>query len=179
MNRRALVVNGALGIAGVGAGFALYHGVMPSPPGDAGTGAVSTAAGRPLPHVELPDRSGVLRPLESLGNALLVNFWATWCPPCRVEIPDLMAAAGRHPHLQVVGIALDQPAPVWRFVDRLNVNYPVLIEPGAATALHVAFGNPEGLLPHSVLALDGRMVAGHLGVLDAGTLDAWATLARG
>ena len=90
-----------------------------------------------------------------------------------------MAAAERHSHLQVVGIALDQPEAVWRFVDRLGVDYPILIEPGSVLTLHEEFGNPDGLVPYSVLALGGRIVPALLGVLDTGLLDVWAELAQG
>jgi len=87
------------------------------------------------------------------GKVLVLNFWATWCPPCREEIPDLMAlqAAYGERGLQIVGIAIDDPKAAHEYATRLKVNYPNLV--GAWDGQRVAedYGNRIGALPFTVI----------------------------
>jgi len=103
------------------------------PPAADGTGAEpesGLAVGQPAPlHFTLKDRNGVDVNLESFkGKVILINFWATWCGPCRVEIPDLMELQDQYRNdLVVLGIdVLDEFARVQAFADELKVNYPLL-----------------------------------------------------
>ena len=94
-----------------------------------------------LPAFSLKDLNGKLTPVSSWsGKSLMVNFWATWCAPCRREIPLLKALAadwaGRD--LKVVGIAVDHPDKVREFADEFKIDYPVLV--GEQDALDVAAG---------------------------------------
>lgn len=128
----------------------------------------------------LPDLHGKPRALSTWrGKVLVLNFWATWCAPCREEIPDLIALRTRYfPHnVEVVGIAIDGATPVARFVDELRMPYPVLIGEGAAQELSRVLGNPTGALPYTVV-IDpaGRIRLRHLGRLDRAGLE--AVLAR-
>ena len=179
MKKRLLLVNGAVGLAAVAGGIALHRSLYPEVErAGPATGPVRAVVGTALPGLRFTDRAGAERSLQELGSRLLVNVWATWCPPCRVEVPDLQSAARRHPHLTIVGLALDRPDAVWRFVDELGVDYPVLIHSDEAGIVHAAFRNTSEYLPYSVLAVDGTIVAAHLGALSPDDLDVWAAAIR-
>jgi peroxiredoxin len=102
------------------------------------------------------------------GKVIVLNFWATWCPPCREEIPDLMNIqrefAGNS--VQVVGIALDSMENTRRFADELKVNYPLLVAGSEGLVLARDVGNRAGALPFTVVIdKQGNIVKSHLGVL--------------
>lgn len=166
------------------------------------TGTLGAAAGwlfsRAL--VEPPQRSLVAAPAEptelvgekrpefTLGSidgrrvsasdfddqVLLINFWATWCAPCREEMPMLselhreLAAKG----FGVVGIALDDVQQVREFASELKIAYPVLVGMADVMATGRAYGNRSGLLPYSVL-IDRRGFVRwtHMGVLSRPELE--------
>jgi thiol-disulfide isomerase/thioredoxin len=111
-----------------------------------------------LPDIAFPDRQGSLRKLSDWrGRPLLVNFWATWCEPCRREIPLLesLLRSGGADRLQIVGIAVDDRAPVLKYASAMKIDYPVLIGglDGGLKAIDT-FGMAE-VLPFSVFA-DGK-----------------------
>ncbi len=102
------------------------------------------------------------------GKVLVVNFWATWCIPCREEIPGFIRLHREFADqgVQFVGIAIDQSAKVNVFARELGVNYPVLIGDDRALELQRQLGNEGGALPFTVvLDSSGRLVARHLGGL--------------
>lgn len=93
---------------------------------------VANSQGKAAPAFELKDLDGKTVKLSDFkGKVVLLNFWATWCPPCREEIPDLIALQNKYRDkgLVVLGVSLDQkgPAPVKSFVGRMKINYPVVI----------------------------------------------------
>jgi len=96
---------------------------------------------------------GVVTPADYSGKTILINFWATWCEPCRQEMPMLMDLQREFkPHgLQVVGIALDNLQSVSSFVDAYGISYPILVGSEDVFATSTAYGNAEGVLPYSVL----------------------------
>jgi len=103
---------------------------------------------------------------EWRGKVQVVNFWATWCPPCREEIPLLMAAHKRYGGhgIQVIGVALDQPSAVAAYRKDHGIDYPILINDAAALAMMELFGNRTGSLPFTViLDRDNRVVSRKLG----------------
>jgi thiol-disulfide isomerase/thioredoxin len=107
------------------------------------------------------------------GKVLVVNFWATWCPPCRAEIPGFIELhrelAGRG--VQFVGIAIDQSAKVNEFARELGMNYPLLIGEDDALELQRQLGNQSGGLPFTVvLDSGGRLVSRHQGNFGAAQL---------
>lgn len=107
------------------------------------------------------------------GRFVLLNFWATWCPPCREEIPVLIAAQTRHgaQGLQVVGIAVDTAEAVAGFHVQTPFNFPSLLGGDNALALVSDYGNAAGVLPYSVLiGPDGRILARHRGAFTTATL---------
>jgi thiol-disulfide isomerase/thioredoxin len=126
------------------------------------TGPVGTSgqpAGRPripeqVPPIRLPDPAGRPHSLSEWGGGpLIVNFWATWCEPCRREIPLLKSLRREHASegLEVVGIALDAPDAVRTYVTEQAVGYPVLIGEHGGLEAAAAFGM-DTVLPFSVFA---------------------------
>ncbi|RMG58086.1 MAG: TlpA family protein disulfide reductase [Gammaproteobacteria bacterium] len=110
--------------------------------------------GRPRPDFSLPDLDGQQHGIgEWDGKVVLLNFWATWCPPCQKEIPDFMQVRKElgDRGFEVVGVAIDQHDAVADYVDGLGIPYPIL--QGEADAAEVArrYGNSLGGLPYSVI----------------------------
>jgi thiol-disulfide isomerase/thioredoxin len=121
-----------------------------------------------LPELKLPDVNGASRSLSQWrGHPLLVNFWATWCAPCRKEIPLLKTLRHRRSDLglEVVGVAVDFRDAVVPYVKELQIDYPVLIgEEGGLQAID-ALG-VDAAFPFTVLAdPQGRIVALKIGEL--------------
>ncbi|HEY2149675.1 MAG TPA: redoxin domain-containing protein [Vicinamibacterales bacterium] len=101
------------------------------------------------------------------GKVLIVNFWATWCPPCRAEIPDLIALQEKYrDQLQIVGISEDE-APVEtvkRFIDEHRMNYPVVM---LTPDLEKMFPGISALPTSFIVNREGRIVQKHVGMLTA------------
>ncbi len=120
-------------------------------------GALEQAPPQQLPDITLPDRQGTARKLSDWrGQPLLINFWATWCEPCRREIPLLeKLRTETHARLQVVGIAVDDRDPVLKYAQAMHIDYPVLVAgtDGGLKAIG-AFG-VAAVLPFTVFA-DGK-----------------------
>ena len=133
--------------------------------------AVSPQPAEKLPPFELPDLNGALRRSEEWNGQLLVlNFWATWCAPCREEIPVFIELQDSYQErgVQFVGIAIDEPGPVRAYVEELGVNYPILVGQLAGIELSRILGNQSGGLPFTaVVDRRGRVVLANVGVLTA------------
>ena len=111
---------------------------------------------------------------EWQGRSLLCNFWATWCGPCREELPLLDAAQQQHARdgLQVVGIAVDNAANIREYVKLVKVGFPLLVGDARAIALMRRLGNRSGGLPFTaVLDRAGRLRHRKLGAYSAAELD--------
>jgi thiol-disulfide isomerase/thioredoxin len=107
-----------------------------------------------VPELQLPDLEGHPRSLRSfVGRPLIINFWATWCAPCRREIPLLrqLLRAHRSENLQIVGIAVDFRQAVQDFMRSEHIEYPVLVGEQEGYAAAESFGM-EPVLPFSVFA---------------------------
>ncbi len=123
-----------------------------------------------LPRFTLKDRDGVPRTLANWsGHPLLVNFWATWCAPCRREIPLLMQLRRQHASrgLEVIGIAVDFREDVLKYAADIGIDYPLLIGEQDGLDAAAAFG-VEPVFPFSVFSdRQGRIVAVRVGELHA------------
>ena len=114
----------------------------------------STTLNQNMSEFTLPDLTGVKHNItEWQGNVIVLNFWATWCPPCQKETPlfvDLQEEYGNK-GVQFIGVAIDDPEKVVDFVDTYGVNYPMLV--GAEDAITIAkqYGNRFGSLPYTVV----------------------------
>jgi thiol-disulfide isomerase/thioredoxin len=130
-----------------------------------------TFGGGELIDFTLPDLDGKKQSLHQWrGKVIVLNFWATWCPPCREEIPLFTALQKKHPEgdLQVIGVAIDNKTAVMVFRQFMNMNYPVLIgDDEAALQLVAQYGNRMGSLPYTVIIdRSGSIVARKLGEIN-------------
>jgi thiol-disulfide isomerase/thioredoxin len=137
--------------------------------------APTAAAVAGLWQLDFPDTHGHEQALSQWrGQIVVLNFWASWCAPCREEIPDFVALRTQYrpKGVEFVGIAIDNSANVTQFMQSLSINYPILIGEGAAHNLARRLGNSSGALPYTVvLDRGGRVVLRHLGRLPRATLE--------
>ncbi len=119
-----------------------------------GQEAAEALLNQAAPDFSLPDIDGRMRSSgEWAGKVRVINFWATWCPPCRSETPmfvemqEKYGAAG----LQFIGIAIDDADKVRDFMDTYGINYPMLIGGNDAIAVAKRYGNRFGALPYTVI----------------------------
>jgi peroxiredoxin len=121
---------------------------------EANPSATGGAIGSVRPDFVLASNRGDMVSAEDFdGKIMLINFWATWCAPCREEMPMLMDLQRKHAEkgLQVVGIALDDAEAVKSFVETYGISYPILVGESDVFNTSAAYGNQEGVLPFSVL----------------------------
>ncbi len=127
-----------------------------------------------LPEFRLPDLQGRERHSgEWAGKLLVLNFWATWCPPCRKEIPDFIALQEElgSQGLQFVGIAIDQADAVRDFAAAQGINYPTLIGTEQSIEMSRQLGNRFQGLPFSVIFdRKGRVIHAQAGQLHTETI---------
>ncbi|HUR81408.1 MAG TPA: TlpA disulfide reductase family protein [Thermoanaerobaculia bacterium] len=112
-----------------------------------------------------------LTPASLRGKVVIVNFWATWCPPCRAEIPDLVALQEKYrDHLQVIGISEDEISPelVRKFANDHKVNYPIVM---MTPELEKMFPGISALPTSFIIDKESRVVQKHVGMLSARTTE--------
>ncbi len=116
------------------------------------------------------------------GRPLLLNFWATWCPPCVAELPLLNTFYREHRNAgwQVVGLAIDQPAAVQRFLQRQPLDFPIGLAAQGGTEWARALGNLAGGLPFTVVFdAAGKVRNRKIGAASDAELQQWAALPLG
>jgi thiol-disulfide isomerase/thioredoxin len=162
--RREVLILGAAGLAAAVAGFLVGPAFLGREP-----------AADALLGVRLPDLTGRLRQLsEWRGRVLVCNFWATWCAPCREEMPLLVATRAKYAAngVEVVGIAVDNAGKVAQFAKSLGITYPILLSEADGLEQMRRLGNSSGGLPYTVfLDREGRVAHCKLGALKQADLE--------
>ena len=132
-----------------------------------------TAALRPAPMFSLTDLSGrTLSLSDSRGKVVVLDFWATWCDPCKQEIPHFIEMQSKYAPqgLQVLGISMDDDEPpVRQFQRQFKMNYPVAI---GNPKLADQYGGILGLPITFVIDRNGRITARHIGATDPSLIEA-------
>jgi thiol-disulfide isomerase/thioredoxin len=173
IDRRTLLYGGvAAAAAAAGAGFAWWkfqpHGDPQALPASFWTTRFDSPAGAPV----------MMQAFQ--GKPLLINFWATWCPPCVEELPLVDAFFRQHAakNWQVLGLAIDQPSSVRAFLARTPVTFPVGLAGLEGTELTKSLGNTSGGLPFTVVvSASGAVLHRKMGQLLPAELAGWAAAA--
>jgi peroxiredoxin len=141
----------------------------------------SNLVGEQAPPFRLGSSTGeFVTPADFQSKTLLINFWATWCVPCREEMPMLVDLQNEFgpAGLQVIGIAVDDVQSARDFAQQYGISYPILV--GATDVMQTStdYGNVAGVLPYSVLVdRDGIIRWQHAGEIERGPfedlLDEW------
>ena len=144
-----------------------------------GTAETVSATGEESRRVDftLPDLDGEPRQLSEWdGDLVLLNFWATWCPPCTKEMPMFQERYEQYADqgFTIVAIAVDELAETRAFIDTFGIGFPILIGQDEAIAVGREYGNRIGALPYSVLIDRGGIVREtHRGEVTETDLDDW------
>jgi thiol-disulfide isomerase/thioredoxin len=164
--RREALILAAAGVAAAAAGFLVGPLLLKDKGREDGA----------LRSVTLVDLAGKARQATEWDGRILVwNFWATWCTPCREEIPLLAAASQKYgpSGVEIVGIAVDSAAKVRQFSSSFNIPYPILIAEAEGLELMRRLGNSSGGLPYTVIVdRQGGVIRRKLGALKQAELDA-------
>ena len=151
----------AAGALALSAGFATYN-LVGGPAAILSGPLLSDEADvASLMMARLPDVNGVETSMADIaGKVIVVNFWATWCTPCREEIPDFVKLQAEYDArgVRFVGIAAERVDKVTAFVRELGINYPILIGDFAAIELSRKLGDTAGALPFTVVLDQGRKI---------------------
>jgi peroxiredoxin len=119
-----------------------------------GQKAAQAVVDQPAPAFSLTDINGAVRNSHEWdGKVVILNFWATWCPPCRKETPMFVEVQEQYgaTGLQFVGVAIDDADKVKDFMDTFGVNYPMLIGENDAISVAKQYGDRFGALPYTVV----------------------------
>ena len=168
-NKRLFMAAGAAGLLVTVVGQALYRGMASQALSERASAALWAA------EFETP-QGGHFKLADFRGKPLVLNFWATWCPPCVEEMPllDAFYRQNAAKGWKMLGIAIDQPSQVKRFLSQRPFAYPMAFGGLDGMALGEQLGNESGSLPFTVvLAADGRLILRKLGKLSANEIQKW------
>lgn len=136
----------------------------------------SDSVSTPLLNAELIQNGQSVVVGDKLGKLTLVNFWASWCAPCRQEMPlfETMYRANSANGFQVVGIAIDSPENAQAMLDSMDITYPILYAQKTGNQLMETTGNPQGLLPYTLLLDEkGQIIDQVLGTIHEPQITDW------
>jgi thiol-disulfide isomerase/thioredoxin len=181
-NRKAVLAVALVVAVAVGWGVARYVRGLMNP--GAGSGEKLTLrlleTPTPVPEFSVRDLDGKTITRASLrGKVVIVNFWATWCPPCRAEIPDLIALQDKYrDQLQIIGISQDETGPeaVRKFATEQRMNYPIVM---STPELEKIFTGIYALPTSFIIDRDAQIVQKHVGMLNAATTEGETRLLAG
>jgi thiol-disulfide isomerase/thioredoxin len=168
-----LVLSGALALSGCSRGNRSTEGKTASEAVDAGGRSIQLLEEpMDLPPFTVTDLDGkTMSSADLKGKVVLVNFWATWCPPCRAEIPDLIELQNKYrDKLVVIGVSEDEiaPAQVKEFAAEQKMNYPVVM---TTPEISKIFKGVSALPTTFMIDRDGRVQMRHVGMLNAETTE--------
>jgi thiol-disulfide isomerase/thioredoxin len=167
----AKAVFAAVGVLALAAGTALWFGTRAPAPAATAVGIAAPA----LYAATFADTDGRPKALgQYQGTLLVLNFWATWCAPCREEMPAFKRLqarwAGRG--VQFVGLANEEPRRVEKFGQELGINYPLLVGGDEVGDLSKRLGNRLGVLPHTVIVdRNGGVIESRVGPYSEAALE--------
>lgn len=157
-------------------GFAIYYYILnPNSPLKADDPDYSGLSTNALFNAKLPNENGVIQNLSQYkGKIIVLNFWASWCPPCREEMPELAALYKKYQkqNVVVVGIAAEELATMRQYAINSSVGYPILAGDIEAINLASLLGNTQGALPYTiVIKADGNVKSIYLGRVSVAKLE--------
>jgi len=125
--------------------------------------------GKDAPAFQLPaSKGGQINIKDYKGKVVLLNFWASWCPPCRAEMPGFIKIQKEYKDkpFQIIGAAMEDKRSADQFANEIGVNYPYAFGLEAVQDRASAYGNPDGGLPYSVLiSKDQKIISVYYGYL--------------
>jgi len=176
--RRQITLCLALGVAAFVANPVTYLGAFNPRPADTQASSDQKRPIRflrdpvPVPSFAARDLDGrPVSPVQWRGKVVLVNFWATWCLPCRAEIPALVALQDKYRgRLQIIGVSEDEGSPesVRQFATEFKINYPIVM---ATPEVRKGFPTVFGLPTTFMLDRDTRIVQKHIGLVNAAGIE--------
>lgn len=161
----------------LGLGFAIYYYFLnPNSTLNKPNNEYSKLSTKAFFAASLPDENGVTQALNQYkGKIIVLNFWATWCPPCREEMPELsqLHTENQSNNVVVLGIAIDDIGLVKEFTRETPVSYPLFAAEDEGMALGSDLGNDKGVLPYTVIInANGHVVKTYFGRINKALLEA-------
>jgi thiol-disulfide isomerase/thioredoxin len=157
-------------------GFAIFHYFLNPANSDSTSSDYAQLSTEAFFAAKLPDENGISQALSQYqGKIIVLNFWATWCPPCREEMPELSALhdAYKDKNVVVLGVAIDEIGLVKEFTQATPVSYPLFAAEDEGMALGSDLGNNKSVLPYTlIIGNDGKVVKTFFGRINKSLLEA-------